>query len=205
MNKMIWFTSTAVLFLLFIVPGILASTLKMIPAADQPGYDSNQRLAIYGKRGVSQKFISHENSLTAIGTSIRNPNLKNKKDIIFSLYDDNKNLIRTSILNGQNFQDGDFTKFVFTPILDSKNKTYLFTLFSPTANPEETIEVFYTGADTSSTLATDTVLEYGYDDKVHPGGLPIVLFRKPDSRWSVVKEIYSNLFSRFLSPGSQKS
>src|SRR5260370_36927719 len=105
---MIWLTSFFVLFLVFLVPGILASTLDIIPTGDQPGYNSNQRLSIYGERTVSQKFISDTNNLSAIGTSIRNPNLKNKKEIILNLYDTDKKLVRTSSLNGQNFQDGDF-------------------------------------------------------------------------------------------------
>lgn len=190
MKKMIWLTSLFVLFLIFIAPGILALTLDIIPSGDQPGYNSNQRLAVYGERTVSQKFISEDINLAAIGTSIRNPNLKNKKEIILSLYDEDKKLVRTSTLNGQNFQDGDFVKFIFSPITDSMNKTYTFNISSPLAGPEETIEVFY--FDTP----TENVLEYIYDEKSHPGGLPIVTFHKPNSKWEIVKDIYSNLFSR---------
>jgi hypothetical protein len=198
MKKMIWLTTFSVLFLLFIVPAVLAVTLKMTPAGDQPGYNSDQRLSIYGKRGVSQKFVSKEKNLTAIGTSIRNPNLKNKKEVILSLHDENNKLVRTSVLNGQNVQDGDFIKFVFEPIPDSLNKTYLFTIFSPEAGPEETIEVFYI------TSPTDSVLEYTYDEKTYPGGIPIVTFHKPESKWETVKRIYSNWFSRLLPLGSRK-
>jgi hypothetical protein len=192
MKKMIWLTTLSVLFVVFLVPAILAATLKMIPAGDQPGYSSDQRISIYGKRGLSQKFVSREKNLTAIGTSIRNPNLKNKKEIILSLYDENNKLIRTSVLNGQNVQDGDFVKFVFEPISDSLNKTYLFTIFSSEAGPEETIEVFYINS------STDSVLEYTYDEITYPGGLPIVTFHKPDSKWEVVGDVYLNLLSRLL-------
>lgn len=198
MRKMIWLTTLLILFLVFVVPGILASTLKMIPAGDQPGYDSNQRLSIYGKRGVSQKFVSKEKNLTAVGTSIRNPNLKNKKEIIFNLYNEKEELVRTSLLSGLNIQDGDFVKFVFQSVPDSMNKIYSFTLLSPEAGPEETIEVFYTS------FPTDSVLEYTYDEKIYPGGLPIVTFHKPESKWEVVKKVYSSWLSRFLFPGSQK-
>lgn len=192
MKKMIWLTTIFVLFLVLVVPGVLAVTLDMIPAGDQPGYNSNQRLSIYGERIVSQKFISKEKNLTAIGTSIRNPNLKNKKEIILNLYDESNKLIRTSTLNGQNFQDGDFVKFIFQPTTDSINRTYSFTISSPLAGPEETIEVFY--FDTP----TENILEYTYDEKSYPGGLPIVTFHKPDSKFQVVRKIYSNLFSRLL-------
>ncbi len=191
MKKMIWLTTLFVIFLIFIVPGILALTLDVVSAGDQPGYNSDKRLAIYGERGVSQKFVSKEKNLTAVGTSIRNPNLKNKKEVIFNLYDEKGNLIRTSILNGQNFQDGDFVKFYFGPIPDSENKTYSFTLFSPGAGPEETIEVFYFNS------STQNIIEYTYDEKVYPGGLPLVTFHKPGSKWEVVKSVYSGWLSRF--------
>jgi hypothetical protein len=177
---------------IFLVPAILAMTLKMVPAGDQPGYNSDQKLSIYGKRGISQRFISKEKNLTAIGTSIKNPNLKNKKEIILSLYDENNKLIRTSVLNGQNIQDGDFVKFVFEPVPNSLNKTYLFTIFSPEAGPEETIEVFYISSP------ADSVLEYTYDEKTYPGGLPIVTFHKPESKWEVVKKVYASWFFRFI-------
>lgn len=192
MKKMIWLTSLFVIFLVFIVPGMLASTLDIIPYGDQPGYNSNQRLAVYGERTVSQKFISTEKNLAAIGTSIRNPNLKNKKEIILSLYDEDKNLVRTSTLNGQNFQDGDFVKFVFPEISDSEGKIYTFTISSPLAGPEETVEVFYFGG------ATENILEYTYDEKSYPGGLPIVTFYKPNSKLEVIKKVYSNWLSRLL-------
>jgi len=191
-KKMIWLTTLSVLFVVLLVPAILAMTLKMIPAGDQPGYNSDQKLSIYGKRGISQRFISKEKNLTAIGTSIKNPNLKNKKEIILSLYDENNKLIRTSVLNGQNIQDGDFVKFVFEPVPNSLNKTYLFTIFSPEAGPEETIEVFYISSP------ADSVLEYTYDEKTYPGGLPIVTFHKPESKWEVVKKVYASWFFRFI-------
>jgi hypothetical protein len=198
MKSMIWLTTFFVLFVVFIVPGIFAYALDLTPSADQPGYNSNQRLAIYGKRDVTQKFISKEENLSAIGTSIRNPNLKNKKEIILNLQDENGNSIRTSILNGQNLEDGDFVKFVFPVVPDSLEKTFLFTLSTPLAGPEETIEVFY--LDT----LFDNILEFKYDEETYPGGLPLVTFHKPNSKFQLVQKVYSSLFSRLLSFGSQK-
>ncbi len=194
MKIMIWLTTLFILILVLIVPGVLALAIDMTPNGDQPGYNSNQRLSIYGVREVSQKFVSKEKNLTAIGTSIRNPNLKNKKPIILNLYNQNRELIRTSILNGQNLQDGDFIKFVFLVVPDSVNKTYTFTISTPLAGPEETIEVFYFNSP------TENIIEYTYDENTYPGGLPIVTFHKPENKWEVVKDVYSNLFSRLL-PG----
>lgn len=198
MKQMIWLTTFTILFIVFVVPGVLALKLSMTPASDQPGYSSDHRASIYGKRQISQKFMSREINLTAIGTSIKNPNLKNKKEIALNLYDGTNNLIRTSFLNGRNVQDGGFVKFVFEPILDSQNKTYSFTLSSPDAGPEDEIEVFLISS------STESVLEYTYDNITYSGGIPLVTFHKPDSKWQIMKTIYSNLFSRLLSPGFQR-
>jgi hypothetical protein len=192
MKKLICFTTAAVLFFVFLVPVILALGLKLIPGEDQPGYNPNLRLSIYGIRNMTQKFVSGNTNLSAIGTSIRNPNLKNKKDIILTLTDANMNVIRTAIINGQNVQDGDFVKFVFDPIPESLGKTYTFTLASPEAGPEETIEVFY-DKDMPS-----WIVDLIYDKNVYQGGLPIVLYFKPASKITVIKNIYSSLFSRLL-------
>jgi len=199
-KKMIWLTTVSVLFLVFVVPAILASALKMIPVNIQPGYNSDIRLSIYKIRGFSQKFVAKTGNLTAIGTSIRNPNLKNKTDVIFSLYD-NGNLIRTSVLNGQNLEDGSFVKFVFPVIPDSLGKEYIFTITSPGAGPEETIEVFII----SEPESTSGITEYIYEEEVHPGGIPLVSYSQPESKLKTINSVYSSWLSRLLSPGSQKS
>jgi hypothetical protein len=198
MKKMIWLTTISILFMLFVVPGILSLAIKMIPANDQPGYDYNRRLAIYAKREISQEFVSRENNLTAIATSIRNPNLKNKKEVILKLFDNNKNLIRTSVLNGLNIEDGDFVRFVFPVIPDSKGKPYFFTLASPEAGEGETIEVFIIDKPTAG------ITQYAYGDQIYPGGIPMVTFHEPQGRLEVLKKVYSNWFSRLLFPNSQK-
>lgn len=197
MKKMIWLTTLSILFLLFIAPGILVSALDMIPANDQPGYDSNKRLSIYGEKQISQKFISRDKNLTAIGTSIRNPNLKNQKEIVLNLYDKDKNLIRSSILSGKNIEDGDFVKFVFQSVPDSNGKEYSFSLSSSDAGTEETIEVFIIEP-------TADIIDYFYEDETHLGGIPIVTFHKPDSKLEIVIGVYSNWLSRLLSLDFQK-
>jgi hypothetical protein len=199
MKKLIWFTTISIVFIVFFAPAILALGIKLIPGENQPGYNSDQRLSIYGTRGITQKFISNSANLSAIGTSIRNPNLKNKKDIILTLFGENMEMVRTSVINGQNVEDGNFIKFVFDAIPDSKNKTYIFTLTSPDAGPEETIEVFYTQNMPS------WIEQYSYDKYTYPGGLPIVLYFKPVSKTAVIKVIYSDLFSRFLLQSFRKS
>ncbi|KKQ91850.1 MAG: hypothetical protein UT58_C0001G0035 [Microgenomates group bacterium GW2011_GWC1_39_7b] len=204
MKKLIWFTTATILFLVFLFPAVLAMGIKLIPNGDQPGYNSDQRLGVYGIRDISQKFISEKANLSAIGTSIRNPNLQNKKDIIFTLFDEKMNIVRTTIINGRNVEDGNFIKFVFEPIFDSKNKTYTFEIVSPDAGPGDTIEVFYVENGISLQSMPNWIVEYTYDKKIHKGGLPIVLYFKPTSKFEIIKEIYTNLFSRFQSLDSQK-
>ena len=198
MKKMIWFTSFLILFLLFITPGLMASLIDMMPANDQPGYSVDARASIYGERQFTQYFKSKDKNLIAVATSIKNPNLKNKKDIFFKLYDENDNLIRSSVLNGMNIGDGDFIKIIFDKISDSMNKKYYFTLSSPDAGEEEIIELFLIEA-------TNEVLSYTYDEETRPGGAPIVTFHKPDSTWEIVKLVYLNWLSKLLPLGFQKT
>jgi len=198
MKKMIWFTCFSILFLLFIAPGLMASFIDMVPANDQPGYSVDAKISIYGERQFTQFFKSKDSNLIAVATSIKNPNLKNKKDIFFKLYDENNNLIRSTTINGMNIGDGDFIKIIFDKISDSKNKKYYFTLSSPGAGEEEIIEVFLTEP-------TNEILTYVYDDKTYSGGAPIVTFHKPGSTWKIVKLVYLNWLSKLLPLGFQKT
>ena len=91
MRKLIYFTTTIILFLVFLAPAVLALDIKSIPGNDQPGY--SQTLDVYGSRDISQRFVSQVANLSAVGTSIKNPNLLNRKDITFTLYDENMKLV----------------------------------------------------------------------------------------------------------------
>ncbi|EKD94542.1 MAG: hypothetical protein ACD_26C00034G0077 [uncultured bacterium] len=183
------FTIFTILFLILVLPILMIVPIKMVPSGDQPGYGDMGRVSVYGLRDFKQVFLSKDNNLTAIGTTIKNPNLKNKKDIFFKLYEENNNLARTVVLNGFNIGDGDFVKIVFEPILDSKNKKYYFAIASPTAGEEEIIELFLI-------KSTNEVLEYTYDEETKPGGIPMVTFHKPNSKWETIKSVYLNLFSK---------
>lgn len=191
MNNFTKFTIFSIIFLLFIFPGLMAMLIDMVPTNDQPGYGDMGRVSVYGERTFTQYFVSKNKNLTAVGTTIKNPNLHNKKDIVFDLYQENGILVRSVILNGFNIGDGDFVKIVFDKIPDSMDKKYYFTLSSPSAGDEEIIEIFLTEK-------TEEILEYTYDEETKEGGAPIVTFHKPESRLETVKSIYSNLFSKLL-------
>lgn len=201
MKKMILLTIVSVLVLVFILPVVLSLSLKMIPNNVQPGYNPDIRLSIYKARDFTQKFVAKTDNLTAIGLSIRNPNLKNKSDVIFNLYDSGGTLVRTVTISGMNLEDGSFIKFTFPPITGSLGKEFSFTISSPGAGPEETIEVFIIN---SKDIASG-ITEYSYLEETHEGGTPIVTYSKPQSRMSTVAGVYSNWFSRLLHLRSQKS
>lgn len=196
MNKLIWFSTFTVLFIVFVLPGLFAVTLDMIPANDQPGYSVDNKLVLYGKRIVSQRFTSQEKNLTAIGVSLGNPNLKNKKEIIFSFYDTKGILERSSAINGVNLEDGDFVKFVFAPIADSKNKEYVFTIQTPEADQGEVIYAFHTNEIPS--WVGELKLTEKEDVQELPGGLPFVTYHKPLSKLEVIKNIYSSWGKRIF-------
>lgn len=200
MKKMIWLTIIVVLGMVLVVPAILSLGLSMIPANTQPGYNPDIRLAIYSDIQLTQRFISKTDNLTAIGLSIRNPNLKNKSAVIFNLYDAGGTLVRNINISGQNLEDGSFIKFIFPPISGSLGKEFSFSLSTPGAGAEEIIAVFIINPDEKSGIT-----EYSYTGETHAGGTPIVQYGKPTSRLKTVVSVYANWLSRFLLHRSQKS
>jgi len=196
-NKFVLYTTLSILFILFIIPILMVFLIKMAPANDQPGYGHDGRVSIYGNREFKQTFISKENNLTAIATTIKNPHLKNKYDIFLNLFDENDNMIRSTKVNGFNIGDGDFVKIPFDPIPSSSGKKYSFLLSSPNANEKEIIELFLI-------KPTNEVLEYSYDGNIHPGGIPMVTFHKTNGLLDSIKKVYINLFSKSRPQSSQR-
>lgn len=193
MKKLIILTTSFVFLLVFVLPFAAALLIKMIPFQDQPPYDINNKRGIFGMNEVIQPFTSEEDNLTAIGLSLGNPNLKNKKDIIFNLTDSKGNEIRKVVISGANVQDGDLIKFTFDPITGSKGMAYVFSLSSPSAGPEETLTVPF------STVQTPWIGSAYYGKEIIANGLPIVTYHKPASHLKVVTGILSDLFKRLLS------
>lgn len=140
MNKIllvsIIFVITSLIF-----PAVLSVAIRQIPNAPQPSLEDTER--IYGVSVVVSPFESVRNNLSAIGTSVKNPNLKNKNDLTLWLFSEEGELVRQSTINGRAVADGDFTKFKFTPIPDSATKKYSFVLTSFVSSNEEAFQVFY--------------------------------------------------------------
>lgn len=197
MKKLIWATTLIILFAVFVFPAVLALGIRYLPANIQPSLEGTKD--VYRTFTVSQEFTSLESRLTGIGMSIKNPNLKNKKDITLNLYNTKGDLLRTAILNGSVIEDGSFVKFMFDPIQDSKNQIYTFVLSCPSAGPEEVLPIFYT-VNKPSWMG-----KMMYTETEVIGGVSMVMFNKPESKLIVIKEIYTNWFSRLLPLNSQKS
>ncbi|MFH1971205.1 MAG: hypothetical protein ABIJ05_02345 [Patescibacteria group bacterium] len=195
MKKLIWITSFIVLTVVFAFPALLSLGLKYLPANIQPPLDKTKD--VYGIFTVSQEFISLKPGLMSVGMSIKNPNLQNKENVFFNLYNDKKELIRAVKYSGANIEDGAFVKFMFDPILDSKNQIYSFEISSPNAGPEQVLPIFYSERNPSWIRQ----MMHGKEEVV--GGVSLVTFHKPESKIKVIEEIYFNWFSRLLFPHFQ--
>lgn len=193
--KLITCTTITTALLVFILPAILSFGIVNIPQNIQPPLVRTQK--IYSGISVSQPFISKAKNLSVVGMSIKNPNLSNKKDITLSIYEKNI-LIRSSILNGKQIEDGKFVKFKFEPIIESENKLFLFTLAAPSTTTDEadnnnTLEVFLTNQGEGE-------YELSVGDKVVPNtSVAFVSFSKPPYPTYVAEIIYSKWLNKFTS------
>lgn len=191
MKKMIWFTTLSVIFSVLILPGLLALGVKYLPSGVQPPLHKTKD--VYGERFISQEFTSFRSNLTGIAMTVKNPNLKNKKDVFLHVYDENSEVLRETKLNGANIEDGNFVKFLFNPISDSKGKAYKFIITSPESGEGEVLPIFYT--DEKPVWSGLMMFE---DNEGIEGSVSFVTLHKPESKLEVVSEIYSDLFSRLF-------
>lgn len=140
--KLIYVTCFLIIFLMFL-PAILIYFIKETPNDFQPPLHSTEH--IYADLTISQLFLSQEDGLSGIGMSIKNPNYINKKDIIIQIYDQEDQIIRSTILNGARISDGQLVKFKFNPIKYSKDKIFKFVLLAPQEGEQtKSLEVFLT-------------------------------------------------------------
>ncbi len=166
-------------------PAILSLGIRLVPNSFQPSLDGTQK--VYGEVKVSSDISSSSNNLSGIGLSIKNPNLINKKDINLSVFS-NGNLLRSVTLNGRSIGDGNFIKFIFDPIDDSKGKVYNMVFSAPGVADGEALEIFLTSNPDGSGI------KVGKD--VHTEGLSDVVFYHPSNPLSLATIIYEELIGR---------
>lgn len=162
------------LLLTVIIPLGLVFGIRYLPGGVQPSLGNTEK--IYQERILSQDFISPRNNLTGIGVSIKNPNFANKKAINISIFNDQNEVIRKVVLNGQNIADGKFVKIFFEPIDNSLNKKFSWSISSADSTIEDAVEVFLT-------------------DKQPQGSMDLsyITLHRPTSPMEVLKEITSDL------------
>lgn len=188
--KQILFTVFLSIFLVILLPMFLSFGIRFVPDRFQPSLGVTQK--VYDDVEVSQRFIASEDNLSTLGMSIKNPNLVNKKEIRLSIYDQDENLVRESVLSGMNIEDGKFVKFKFDPIYDSRNKEYRFVLSALSTQKHEALEVFLTSDNLPG-------VEKSYIDlEESEYSTSFVPFYKPKNFFEVGLNIYSQWIGKFL-------
>jgi hypothetical protein len=175
---------------IFLIPLILSFFIKEIPNDTQASLEGTR--GIYKDSPVTQFFRSNRENLSGIGTSIKNPNFRNKKDLILNLYDSDKSVVRTVTRSGYTIPDGDFIILRFTPIKDSKNKTFYFTLSSPNSESNEAFETFL------SSQKIQWIGDLYINSEKSESKIPFVLYHKPNNFLSAGLGIFGQFFRRFL-------
>ncbi len=106
-------------------------------------------MRVYQDQIVGQSFVSNHNNFKTVVLYLRNRELKNNEEVIFSLADlDFPSIImRQVVVKGQNIGDGTTVRFDFPPIADSRGRKYLVSIKSPTSTWENGIEVGYSPKD----------------------------------------------------------
>lgn len=180
-NKFIVFSLVITFFVLVIVPLLATFAIKIIPGGVQPSLGNTVK--IYDQFVYSQAFISPDDNLTGIGTSIKNPNFANKRKAFMNLYDDQNKLVREVTLNGANIADGKFVKVLFDPIMDSKGKRYTWTMHSFDSTFEDALELFITDDKPLWSL------EFKVNERIEKDGISYVTLHRPKNKTEVLQRV----------------
>jgi len=188
-------TTILIIFMVTMAPAVLVLGIRNTPDRYQPSLDRVQQ--IYENVTLSQTFISTDENLSMIGFSIKNPNLENKKDISLSINDSNNNFLAVSILNGKSIPDGDFVKFKFLPIKDSKDKLLTFTLSAPSSSKLDSLEVFLTKQEVFG-VSDLKIVPIQIDQEEASMSVSFVPFYRVSSPIAQILEIYFDWGMRFF-------
>lgn len=193
--RLVVLTTLLIIGLMLVWPAILTVGIRFIPENVQPSLDKSQK--IYNQGEITQPFKVQEDRLAAIGVSLRNPSLANKKDVTLELSQPDGTVIRQVSLNGRFIADGKFVRFSFPPVAKSKGSQYQFRLSAPTTQKDEALEVFLTN---DSGYADAQIIEEGKlvtKQEATPAAA-FVVFHQPESIPWLIDTIYSQWWSRFL-------
>lgn len=188
--KIIFFTKILIIFMAIFLPALLSLGISNISYEFQPSLDRTQK--IYGSTTISQSFIAKEDHLSQIGMSIKNPNYAYKKDFFFNLLDAEGKKLTEVILSGKNIPDGEFIKFKFVPVENSKGQRFTYILSAPQAGLEEALAVFLTNQQVRG-------VDLAYVDDQEISRISFVSFYKSTNPISLIFRIYSEWFNRLVS------
>lgn len=179
------------IILILSAPFFLSMGIHDIPLNIQPSLEQTQK--IYGKIIVSESITIPVDNFSIVGVSVKNPNFASKEDLTLAIYDVNNMLIRTSLINGKSIQDGNFIKFVFSPIADSGGKNYLLTFSAPSATWDTAFDIFLTNQK------IEGMGPLMVNEKIIPGEISLVSFYKPNNFLSTFSIISGRLLNRVIS------
>ncbi len=188
--RQVWLTTTLVLLLVLVIPGIFSLAIRKIPSSFQPPLSDAQ--SINKETSVKQSLKAKNNNLAAIGLSIKNPYFRNSQDLIFNLFDNQNQLLRTIKLNGKNIVDGNFILINFDQIENSQNKFYSFSLSAPNTTSAEALEIYHSQQNPQDGGV------YSVNNVAQNGQLSFVSFYSPSSPAANLITIYRNWIYKFF-------
>ena len=162
-------------------------------------YGEQKSKDIKQKQSLAKKGITYEQRFGEEKSDIIKQNMKNgRKHLTYEerfgeeKANELKDNIRKSVSKAQKgVKESEKTKKLLSIIQKQKAKERY-------KNGEYYNKIIYHLAHINNGNPTrlENILEYTYDEKVYPGGLPLVTFHKPESRWEVTKKIYSSWLSK---------
>lgn len=175
---------------LLLMPALLSLGINNIPYGNQPSTDWSVK--VFQNNIIEQKFTAQVNNLSAIGISIKNPNLANTGDIVLQLLSSDRHILRTSTLNGQHIPDGGFEQFTFMPVSDSLNQPYILELSAPSSVDLDSYEIFMTRQQIS---AVDPAMSNGV---LVPGSMAFVQYEHPRNKLTLLGSIYLTWINKLV-------
>lgn len=175
---------------IFVLPFFLSFFIKEIPNDVQHSLEGTQ--IIYKDVNVLQAFKSEMSNLSGIGMSIKNPYLRNRKDLILDILSSDRKLLRTTTVNGASILDGDLRKIEFEPIVDSKDKNYFLSLSSKDTEESETLEIFLTSKKVS--WIGDLYINSNKQDST----FSFITYHRPNNILTITSEIFIQWGERLL-------
>jgi hypothetical protein len=185
--KAIIFTTFIVLVTVLILPGVLSLGIRKIPGSFQPPLSDSQD--VDKLLSVSQSFKAQFNNLSDFALTIRNPFLRNKKDLIFTITSD-RGEERKVIINGSNIPDGGYINFNFSPFTDSQGHMYKVSFSAPDTKPDESLLLYHSNLPYEG--------EYQVNGEVKTGSLSFVSYYKPANLFGPVLIIYQNWLNKLF-------